>query len=423
MSPSRAVATERAPRAPGSARGAARRTPKRAHGGAVASGLDVFLSETIRSLDGARIGLLANGASVDRSFRSAVSLLAERPEIRLTALFGPEHGLRTGAQDMVAVGGETAAGDAVPVYSLYGETVESLRPTPESLANVDVLVADLQDVGARYYTFAATIAYALEEAARLGKRVMVLDRPNPIEGDRVEGPGLAPAMHSFVGEMDLPIRHGLTMGELLRFHAARTGTSASLDVVPMKGWARDLPFEQTGLPWIPPSPNMPTLDTARVYPGACLIEATNLSEGRGTTRPFEWIGAPFLDPDAFAAQLSGMALPGVVFRPVTFVPAFQKWAGRPCGGAALHVVDRAAFRPVRTGVALLVAARRLAPRELAWRKEPYEFVSDRPAIDLLTGSPDVRRGVESGASLEEICRPWGPVEAAWPEIRAPYLLY
>jgi len=392
---------------------------------AVASGLEVFLDERAASFEGLRLGLIAHAASVDPGFASAARRIAENGRLTLAALFGPEHGVTGGAQDMIAVHGERDAGggSALPIHSLYGDSEASLRPTASMLEGIDVLLADLQDVGSRYYTFAATIAMALEEIAPRGGRVVVLDRPNPIGGSRVEGPGLEPAMRSFVGYIEAPVRHGLTMGELLTAHARRLGIESALQVVPMRGWRRSMDFEETGLPWIAPSPNMPAIETAVVYPGGCLIEATNLSEGRGTTRPFEWIGAPWLDGERLRAELEKDALPGVAFRPIAFVPQFQKWAGRTCRGVALHVTDRASFLPVRTGVALLAAARRLAPREFAWRSEPYEFVSDRPAIDLLTGSASVREGIEAGAALRDITASWDAAERAWSDARRDLLLY
>ena len=389
----------------------------------VAIGLEVFLKERTRELEGRRVGLVAHAASVDAGLTSAVRLFAACPHLRLTALFGPEHGLLSGAQDMVAVGNERDPGTGLKVHTLYGDTEASLRPTPEMLEEVDVLVADLQDVGARYYTFAATAALALEAAAAAGRRMIVLDRPNPIGGDAVEGPALGPDMRSFVGYIEAPVRHGMTIGELLRHHARMKGLEKALDVVPMRGWQRGMSFEDTGLPWIPPSPNMPTPDTAQVYPGACFVEGTNLSEGRGTTRPFEWIGAPFLDPERMASLMNGWSLPGAVFRPISFMPAFHKWAGRLCGGVAIHVMDRARFRPVRTGVAALVAAKRLAPRDFGWRREPYEFVTDRLAIDLLAGDTLLREGIDAGAEADEIVRGWTPVEESWRAVRADSLLY
>ena len=389
----------------------------------VTSGLEVFLAERAPAFEGLRLGLIANAATVDSRFASAARRIAADRKLTLAALFGPEHGVLGGAQDMIEVSGETDPVRGLPVHSLYGDSEASLRPTPAMLDGIDVLVADLQDVGSRYYTFAATIAMALEEIAPRGGRVVVLDRPNPIGGARVEGPGLAHAMRSFVGHIDVPIRHGLTIAELLTAHARRLGITGALEVAPMRGWRRAMDFEATGLPWIPPSPNMPTVDTAVVYPGACLVEATNLSEGRGTTRPFEWIGAPWLDGERLSTELAKEALPGVVFRPIAFVPQFQKWAGKRCGGVALHVTDRETFLPVRTGLALLAAARRLHPGDFAWRSEPYEFVSDRLAIDLLTGGSAVREGIEAGAPLRALTAGWDEAEREWLVVRRDFLLY
>jgi uncharacterized protein YbbC (DUF1343 family) len=393
--------------------------------GRVSPGLEVLVEEGAARLRGRRIGLIANPASVDARLRASLRLLLSCPGISIAALFGPEHGWHGGAQDMIPVeGGRTGAGGkGIRIESLYGDTAESLAPSPRMLEDVDLLVADLQDVGSRYYTFAATIAYALGAIARRGGRLLVLDRPNPLGGARIEGPGIRPGMRSFVGAIDVPIRHGLTMGELLLRHARLSGLEGALEVIPMRGWRREMDFEATGLPWIPPSPNMPTVDTALVYPGSCLVEATNLSEGRGTTRPFEWIGAPWLGAEALAEALEAERLPGVRFRPISFVPAFHKWAGTACGGVAVHVADRSAFRPVRTGIALLAAARRLAPREFRWREEPYEFVADRPAIDLLTGSAGAREIIDGGGDWRSLARSWEPEETAWEAERRDLLLY
>jgi uncharacterized protein YbbC (DUF1343 family) len=282
----------------------------------------------------------------------------------------------------------------LPVFSLYGETEDSLHPTPEALSLLDVLVVDLQDVGARYYTFVYTMAYCLEACARLGKRVIVCDRPNPLNGVTVDGPLLEPAYASFVGRFPLPVRHGRTIGELAEQWNREQEWGADLTVIPMTGWDRAMWFDQTGLPWAPPSPNMPTLDTATVYPGGCLIEGTNLSEGRGTTRPFEIVGAPWLDGRAVAAALNKQGLPGVHFRPIQFVPTFHKHAGQACEGVFVHVTNRDAFHAFDVYVRLIAVARRLAPTSFAWRTEPYEFVRDRLAFDLLCGTDRIRRAIE-----------------------------
>jgi uncharacterized protein YbbC (DUF1343 family) len=291
------------------------------------------------------------------------------------------------------------------------------------LRDLDALVIDLVDVGSRYYTFQATMLFCLEEAARLGLRVVVLDRPNPLGGLTVEGPTLRPGFESFVGCHPLATRHGLTLGELARLYQARRAPQVELVVVPCEGWRRSQYLDEIDYPWVLPSPNMPTPATALVYPGQCLLEGTNVSEGRGTTRPFELCGLPGLDAVALADRLGGEGLPGVVFRPVWYRPTFQKHAGRTCAGVQLHVVDREAFQPVRTGLAVLAAIRDLAGRNFAWRTEPYEFVADRPAIDLLFGSDRERLGLEAGMSWRDLAREWEAEEEAFRRERRAVLLY
>lgn len=382
----------------------------------VASGLDRLVAEDFARLRGRRTGLVTHPAAVDARLRDAAGLFAASKNVRLSAIFGPEHGLYGQAQDLESVSDKEAAAPAVRSYSLYGSTAASLRPTPEQLADLDLLVVDLQDVGSRYYTFQATMKYCLEAAAPLGLPVLVLDRPNPIAGHLVEGPRLRPGYESFVGCHDIAIRHGLTIGELALLYQAAldaAGTPVDVEVIPCEGWRRTMWFDETGLPWVLPSPNMPALDTAVVYPGQCLIEGTNLSEGRGTTRPFELCGAPWLDPLELARRMNAAGLPGVVFRPVRFRPTFQKHAGIDCGGVQLHVTDREAFRPVRTSLALLIEIRRLDPDRFAWRTAEYEFVTDPIAIDLLFGSDRERRAIEAGGSWEEIAAAWDDDEQAF----------
>ncbi len=368
---------------------------------AVRPGIEVLCEDRVRLVRGARIGLLCHPASVDRDLRHAAERLADAGA-EVVRLFAPEHGATGGAQDMVPVDEGRDPVTGLPVVSLYGDTEDTLAPRPEHLEGLDALVVDLQDVGARYYTFAATAIRALAPCAAAGVRAIACDRPNPLGGNLVEGNTVEPAYRSFVGELPVPQRHGMTIGELVRFAARVRGIEADLEVVPCEGWHREEDFPATGLPWVLPSPNMPTPDTALVYPGTCLLEGTNLSEGRGTTRPFEIVGAPWLDPRALVAALEAEALPGVRFRPLVFVPTFHKHAGKPCGGIQLHVFDRRAFRPVLTGLAVVIAARRLAPERFAWRTEPYEFVSDRLAFDLLAGTGAWRQAIEEGASAREI---------------------
>ncbi len=367
----------------------------------VRPGIEVLCEDRAHLVRNARVGLLAHPASVDRDLRHAAERLAEAGA-EVVRLFAPEHGVTGGTQDMVPVDERRDPVTGLPVVSLYGETEDSLVPRPEHLAGLDALVIDLQDVGARYYTFAATAIRALGPSAEAGVRVIACDRPNPVGGDLVEGNTVEPAFRSFVGELPVPQRHGMTIGELVRFAARVRAIDVDLEVIPCDGWHRADDFAATGLPWVLPSPNMPTPDTALVYPGTCLLEGTNLSEGRGTTRPFEIVGAPWLDPRALADALAAEAFPGVRFRPLAFVPTFHKHAGTPCGGVQLHVFDRRAFRPVLTGLAVVIAARRLAPDRFAWRTEPYEFVADRPAFDLLAGTDTWRRAIEEGASAREI---------------------
>jgi uncharacterized protein YbbC (DUF1343 family) len=387
---------------------------------AVASGLEVLLERRGRLLRGRRVGLLAHQASVDRDHEHAVTLLADLPGARLVRLFAPEHGLWGAAQDHAAIRVARDPATGLPVLSLYGVR---RAPSPAMLRGLDVLVVDLQDVGARYYTFVWTMALAMAACARAGVAVVVLDRPNPLGGALVEGNLPDPRYASFVGLYPLPVRHGLTIGELAAYLNHRHGLGCQLTIVPMRGWRRRMLWEDTGLPWVAPSPNMPTPDTARVYPGGCLIEGSNLSEGRGTTRPFEWVGAPFLDAHRYAAHLNARRLPGVHFRPARFTPTFHKWAGRLCGGVQVHVTDVRRFPAFLAGLAVLASARRLAPRQFAWRRPPYEFERRRLPIDILCGTDATRRALERGEDLAALARRWRPGLDAWMRQRAAWLLY
>ena len=397
----------------------------------VASGLDVLCTERLDLCRGRRVSVLCHPASVDARFVHIVDRLMASG-VRPVRLFGPEHGVRGEAQDMVSVPGEQDGRTGIPVTSLYGSSPESVQPSQEALADSDILLIDLQDIGSRYYTFVWTMALSMQAAARAGVAVMVLDRPNPIGGSAIEGGEIAPGYESFVGLASLPVRHGLTIGEVARLVRAgipwggpRFASPLDLDltVVPVQGWRRRDSFEATGLPWIMPSPNMPTVDTAFVYPGLCLIEATNLSEGRGTTRPFEIIGAPFLDGHRLAERLASYQLGGVAFRSLAFRPSFHKFAGQVCGGIQVHVTDRACFEPYRSGLAILRELYALCGDGFRWRSEPYEFVSDRPAIDLLTGSDAIRTGIQRGFTLDELEATWLPAQRRFAERRQPYLLY
>ena len=399
--------------------GAARRRDS----SAVRSGLDVLVASRFRPFRGKRVGLVCNPTAVDRELRHAADLLGAAPGVTLSLLFGPEHGVRGDAQYMAAVGDERDRATGVPVRSLYGKTADSLKPRAEDLAGVDLLVFDVQDVGARYYTYQATMMLCMEAAAAAGVAFAVLDRPNPIGGVQVEGPALRPGFESFCGLHDLAPRHGMTVGELAELFRVERELDLELTVVGCEGWRREVGFRETGLPWVFPSPNMPTPETALVYPGMCLLEGTNLSEGRGTTRPFELFGAPWLDGARLAADLARARLPGVRFRPASFVPTWDKHAGVRCGGVELFVTDPGAFRPFRTGLACVVAARAQAPENFRWRTEAYEYVEGIPAFDLLCGSARERGAIERGAGAAELAKGYAAEERAFARRRKRYLLY
>jgi uncharacterized protein YbbC (DUF1343 family) len=386
----------------------------------VETGLDTLVHRRAGLLRGRRFALLAHQASIDGRLAHAADLLGDLGGARLVRLLAPEHGLWGAAQDHAPVPSTRDAVTRLRVWSLYGAR---RAPTPAMLRGLDALVVDLQDVGARYYTFAWTMVIAMRACARAGVPVIVLDRPNPLGGERIEGNLPDPAFASFVGLYPLPARHGLTIGELARHVNAEYAIGCRLAVVAMRGWRRAMLWEDTGLPWVAPSPNMPTPDTARVYPGGCLIEGTNLSEGRGTTRPFEFVGAPFLDQHRYADALERLALPGVRFRAARFIPTFHKWAGRSCGGVQLHVVDRARFKPFLTGLALMTVARRSAPHAFAWRRPPYEFERRRLPIDILCGTDALRLALDAGEPLARLERRWQADLRRWKRRRAPILLY
>jgi molybdopterin-guanine dinucleotide biosynthesis protein MobB len=365
-------------------------------------GIDVLL-ENLWPVAGRRIGLITNSSGVTASGVPTWKALRGAPNVRLVRLFGPEHGLEGGAVYMEAVSSAIHKPSGLPVVSLYGAAAEDLKPRREDFADLEAIVFDVQDVGSRYYTYIWTMLLAMEACAGSRLRFVVCDRPNPI-GGAIEGAPQATGYLTFVGLHPIPVRHGMTAGELARLFVQERRLDLDLVVCPVAGWTRETPWSATGLPWVAPSPNMPTVDTALVYPGMCLLEGTNISEGRGTTRPFEVFGAPWLDESKLADALNSLALPGVQFVPYRFRPMFDKHAGVPCGGAQLHVTDREAFRPFQTGLRIIEAARRLAPLDFRWRIEPYEY-DTRPAIDLLTGSDRFRDIVERGGNLRaEITR-------------------
>lgn len=384
-------------------------------------GLDVLLDDPRSVLADARVGLICHPASVDSRYRHAADLFRAHPDIRLAALFGPQHGIWGNTQDdMVEWEGFTDARTGLPVYSLYGTHRE---PTPAMLAGLDALVVDLQDVGTRIYTFVYTMALAMRAARAAGLRVVVLDRPNPITGEMVEGNVLERGHESFVGLFPLPTRHGMTIGELARLFNDAFGIGCDLHVVPMAGWRRAMWHDDTGLPWVLPSPNMPTLDSATAFPGMVHVEGTTLSEGRGTTRPFEMIGAPHLDPWGVAGDLARDEIPGAVFRPHSFEPTFHKHARTICGGVHLHVTDRAAFPSVRAGVALLRAVAARSGTDGLWKPPPYEYEHDRLPFDVIAGTTTLRQQIEAGASLREIEASWQPALDEFRALHQAYVLH
>lgn len=383
-------------------------------------GIEEFVAAPPSWIQGKRLGLLCNQASVDRSFRHSRDLIDQVFPGQLRCLFSPQHGFFAEKQDNMIESGHDQDKHGRPVFSLYGDT---RRPDSSMLDHLDVLIVDIVDVGTRVYTFMSTLAYCMEEAAKLGKQVVVLDRPNPIGGTALEGNVLADDCRSFVGIERLPMRHGLTFGELANFLNGESAHPAELTVVAMKGWQRDMHFPDTGLPWVFPSPNMPTYASALVYPGQVVWEGTNISEGRGTTMPFEVFGAPFLTHDAMLEQLRSTPLPGCVLRPVCFEPTSNKWAGLVCVGFQIHVTDPLVFLPYRTSLAVLGAIMTLYPEGFALKEPPYEYEFIRSPLDLILGDSAICQQLAEGRSVLELETKWQSGLAEFSERRHPYLLY
>ncbi len=384
-------------------------------GDRVTTGLEVLVRDGSPVLNGKRVGLITNHSAIDRQLQSAIDILHASTHFELAALFGPEHGVRGQAQAGVVVGSSVDEQTGLPVYSLYGDT---RSPTAEMLEGLDALLFDIQDVPVRFATYVSTLACAQEAAADIGLPFVVCDRPNSLTGVHVEGNVLDPSFASFVGVHPVSIRHGMTIGELARLFAADNAWPEPT-IIKMEGWRRSLWYDQTGLPWVLPSPNLPTLDSLLVYPGACFIEGTNLSEGRGTTRPFEFIGAPWIDPFKLARELTQRELPGVGFRAAYFEPTFSKHAKTTCGGIQIHVFDRALFRPVELGVHLVDACRTLSGDSFEWRSD----VVGGYAIDLLSGSSTLRLGLESGMTPGEIVAQWDEEAAGFKERAKEFWMY
>ena len=387
----------------------------------VRPGIEVLLNDKLANLAGQRIGLVCNQASVFADLKHAADVFFEHPDINLTTLFGPQHGIRGDVQDnMIETDHAVDPHTGVWIYSLYSETRE---PTEKMLENVDTIVFDLQDVGCRIYTFNYTMANCMRAAKKFGKRVVVCDRPNPINGVSLEGNVTETEFTSFVGQFEIPTRHGMTTGELAKLFNEHFGIGCDLEVIPMDGWRREMWFEDTGLPWVMPSPNIPTVDTCVVFPATVHVEGTEMSEGRGTTRVFELNGAPYIDPWAWVAELDKFNFPGVTFRQTYFQPTFQKHARVTCGGLQLHVTDRETFTPVIVGIAMIKTAYDLYPGQFQWKQEAYEYEFDKNPFDVVSGTDTIRKAIEKGISLKEIEDSWLAGLKDFEKTRGAFLMY
>ena len=387
----------------------------------VRPGIEVLLNDRIDLLKGQKIGLVCNQASVLPDLKHAADVFYEHPNVELTTLFGPQHGIRGDVQDnMVETDHTNDPRTNLPVYSLYSETRE---PTEAMLLDADTIVFDLQDVGCRIYTFNYTMANCMRAAKKYGKRVVVCDRPNPINGVTLEGNVTEHEFTSFVGQFEIPTRHAMTTGELAKMFNDHFGIGCELEVIPMDGWSREMWFEDTGLPWVMPSPNIPTVDTCVVFPATVHVEGTEMSEGRGTTRVFELNGAPYIDPWIWVAELEKFGFPGVAFRQTYFQPTFQKHAKVTCGGLQLHVTDRDAFTPVIVGIAMIKTAYDLYPEQFQWKQDAYEYEFDKNPFDVISGTDKIRTAIEEGVELKEIEESWAEGLEAFGKIREKVLLY
>nr|WP_240660869.1 DUF1343 domain-containing protein [Peribacillus frigoritolerans] len=378
----------------------------------VSPGIEVLLKEEKNVLSGKKVGLITNPTGIDSKLTSIVDLLHDDPDINLTALFGPEHGVRGDAQAGASVEYYIDEKTGLPVYSLYGKTK---KPTPEMLKDVEVLVFDIQDVGTRYYTYIYTMAYAMEAAKENDIPFIVLDRPNPQGGESVDGPVLEPEFSSFVGLYPIPLKHGMTVGELATLFNKEFKIGADLKVIKMKGWKRDMDYDDTGLPFVLPSPNMPTVSTTYVYPATGLIEGTNVSEGRGTTKPFELIGAPYINSDELAGKLNALRLPGVKFRAASFTPTFSKHAGKLSHGVEIYITDREEFKAVPTGLHIIKTIQDLYPGD-------FEFLAANN-FNLLIGNGWIMSRIKAGSTVNEILKEYQVRQDAFKKVRKNYLLY
>jgi uncharacterized protein YbbC (DUF1343 family) len=389
---------------------------------AVRTGLDLIDKKWPNKLKGSRVGLLVHPASINKNLEHAASLFLKSNKFKLKALFGPQHGILGETQDnMIEWEGFRDTKSGLPVFSLYGH---SRKPEPSMLQEIDVLAIDMQDIGSRYYTFIWTMDLCMQACVEMNKSLIIIDRPNPINGHLIEGPVLDMAFSSFVGQRPLPVRHGMTIGEIGTYLRNEFYPSLDFHVIPMQGWKRKTWFDETGLPWVLPSPNMPVPETAIVYPGMCLLEGTNISEGRGTTRPFEIFGAPFIEPDKLIKHLLRFKLPGLIFRPMYFQPTFQKHIGKLCGGGQIHVINRERLKPFKTGVAIIKSIHDLYPEHFAWKQPPYEYETEKMPIDILAGTDRLRKDIEKGEELDKM-EEWWQEECSQfnKKVRKKYLLY
>ncbi len=384
-------------------------------------GLEKVLNEQNNLLRNLRIGLICNQSSVNHQFQHAADLFFENDNLNLVSLFGPQHGIRGDVQDnMVETSHAIDRLTKLPIYSLYSET---RQPTEEMLLSIDALVFDLQDIGGRVYTFIYTMANAMKACAKFNKKMFVLDRPNPIGGLCVEGNFLEKGHESFVGQFPIPMRHGLTVGELAKLFNEEFNINCELNVITMNNWGREDFYDETDAPWVMPSPNIPTVDTTVVFPATVYFEGTQVSEGRGTTRPFEIVGAPYIDSKEYAEALTQLELPGVIFRPINFLPTFQKYSNQSCSGVFLHVTNRDLFEPVITGLAMVKTIYELYPDSFRWKDTPYEYEFERNPFDIIAGTTKIREMIETGRSIDEIKLSWKNDVKDFNKLREKHFLY
>ena len=383
-------------------------------------GIDVLMGRGLLPIRGYKVGLSTNIASCTTSLEPTISIFTKQKSFKLNAVYAPEHGFFGALQDQVRAKTYYDKERKISIYSLYGK---NLVPDQTILKKIDILVIDLQDIGTRYYTFVWSALMLIEQAANLGKKIFILDRPNPLNGETVQGPVLEPEYVSFVGLYPVPVRHGMTIAELCALVNDELDLDADIEVMRMKGWTRDQYFNDTGLCWTMPTPNMPSFSTALVYPGMCLLEGTNISEGRGTTRPFEVFGAPWIGPFSFIKELNKKKIRGVMFRPTFFIPTFNKYKGRLCGGAQIYVTNDRRFDPFSTGLEIIHTIRRLYPKKFRWRKPPYEHETRKMPFDILAGNRWIREHLEKGKSVASIKQRWQMELYGFKRKQRKYLLY